>query len=83
MEKVTSLLWIGLIIAMVIFIFIVVGNTIRNERGRKSFRSVMKPGDDVKVPTIDYVIGEILEVNEDDVKVVIKVHKSMVYPNKK
>jgi preprotein translocase YajC subunit len=83
MEKVTSLLWIGLIIAMVIFIFIVVRNTIRSERGRKKFNDIMKPGDEVKVPTVDYVIGEILEVNGDEVKVVIKVSKSIVYPNKK
>jgi preprotein translocase subunit YajC len=83
METTTSLLWIGLIIALFIFIFIVTRNTIRSERGRKSFKNVMKPGDEVKVPTVDYVIGEILEVNGDEVKVVIKVSKSIVYPNKK
>jgi|LauGreDrversion4_2_1035121.scaffolds.fasta_scaffold1448756_2 preprotein translocase YajC subunit len=83
METITSLLWTSLIIAMVVFTYIVIRNTIRSERSRKSFRNVMKPGDEVKVPTIDYFIGEILEVNDDEVKVVVKVNKSMIYPNTK
>ena len=40
----------------------------------------MKIGDKVYVPAIDFVTGEILEINGDEIKVVIKSDKSRVYP---
>jgi preprotein translocase subunit YajC len=76
----TIALFVLIILVLSIFILI---KLIKNERDRKKFNDIMKPGDEVKVPTIDYVIGEILEINDDEVKVVIKVNKSIVYPNKK
>jgi preprotein translocase subunit YajC len=76
----TILVILGTILVLSIFILI---KLIKNERDRKKFNDIMKPGDEVKVPTVDYIIGEILEVNGDEVKVVIKVPKSIVYPNKK
>jgi preprotein translocase subunit YajC len=76
----TILVILGTILVLSIFFLI---KLIKNERDRKKFNDIMKPGDEVKVPTIDYVIGEILEINDDEVKVVIKVNKSIVYPNKK
>jgi preprotein translocase subunit YajC len=76
----TILVILGTILVLSIFFLI---KLIKNERDRKKFNDIMKPGDEVKVPTVDYIIGEILEVNGDEVKVVIKVPKSIVYPNKK
>lgn len=76
----TIALFVLIILVLSIFFLI---KLIKNERDRKKFNDIMKPGDEVKVPTVDYVIGEILEVNGDEVKVVIKVPKSIVYPNKK
>ena len=76
----TIALFVLIILVLSIFFLI---KLIKNERDREKFNDIMKPGDEVKVPTVDYVIGEILEVNGDEVKVVIKVPKSIVYPNKK
>ena len=76
----TIALFVLIILVLSIFFLI---KLIKNERDRKKFNDIMKPGDEVKVPTVDYIIGEILEVNGDEVKVVIKVNKSIVYPNKK
>lgn len=76
----TIALFVLIILVLSIFFLI---KLIKNERDRKKFNDIMKPGDEVKVPTVDYIIGEILEVNGDEVKVVIKVPKSIVYPNKK
>jgi preprotein translocase subunit YajC len=75
---VTSILLVGL---MIFIVFKIVKNTILSERSRKNFSSSMKTGDKVRVPiSSDIVSGEILEVVDDTVKVVVSVSKSNVYP---
>lgn len=57
-------------------------NTIKAERKRKKFTSVMKEGDKVYFPVMSgSVNAEVLEINDDMVKVVVSVRKSRVYPN--
>ena len=81
MEKITIIGWSLVIITMIVFTYIVIRNTIKNERNRKSFSNIMKIGDSVYVPVGDSLInGEILEINGDEVKVIVKVTKSRVYP---
>ena len=56
--------------------------TLQNEKKRKQFTPTMKQGDKVYFPVESgSVNGEILEVTEDKVKMIIEVHKSRVYPN--
>jgi preprotein translocase subunit YajC len=67
---------------MVYFIIRVIYNTIKAERKRKLFIPGMKSGDKVYFPVASgSVNGEVLEVSGDDVKVVVTVSKSRVYPN--
>lgn len=80
METAATIGWIIIIILMVFFICFIIINTIRAEKRRKSFSSVMKPGDKVTVPVTDRYEGEVLEVNGDEVKIIVTAHKSRVYP---
>lgn len=80
METTATIGWIIIIILMVFFICFIIINTIRAEKRRKSFSSVMKPGDKVTVPVTDRYEGEVLEVNGDEVKIIVTAHKSRVYP---
>jgi preprotein translocase subunit YajC len=67
---------------MTVFIIKVIYNTIKAERKKKLFTSEMKSGDKVYFPVASGSInGEILDVNGDDVKIVVTVSKSRVYPN--
>ena len=75
-----NLLWLVLVVGLVTLATLVITKTIRSERKRKAFLTVMKIGDKVYVPAIDFVTGEILEINGDEIKVVIKADKSRVYP---
>jgi preprotein translocase subunit YajC len=78
-----SLGWSLLLAIMVYFIIRVVCNTIKTERKRKVFKLEMKSGDKAYFPVASGgVYGEILEVNEDDVKIVVTIPKSRVYPDK-
>lgn len=64
------------------FIVYAVYRTLQNEKKRKQYTPTMKQGDKVYTPVMSgSVNGEILEVTEDKVKMVIEVHKSRVYPN--
>ncbi len=67
METITNIGWVISIIVMVFFTIKVIINTIRAEKRRKSFLSVMKPGDKVTVPVVDAYEGEVLEINGDEV----------------
>ena len=80
METTATIGWIIIIILMVFFICFIIINTIRAEKKRKSFSSVMKPGDKVTVSVMDRYEGEVLEVNGDEVKIIVTAHKSRVYP---
>ena len=81
METVATIGWITIIILMIFFTIKVIINTFSAEKRRKSFSSVMKPGDKVTVPVMDRYEGEVLEVNGDQVKIVVTAHKSRVYPS--
>jgi len=80
METITNIGWMILITSPLLFTIKVIINTIRAEKRRKSFSSVMKPGDKVTVPVTDRYEGEVLEVNVDEVKIIVTAHKSRVYP---
>jgi preprotein translocase subunit YajC len=74
--------WVLLLVFMTVFIIKVIYNTIKAERKKKLFTSEMKSGDKVYFPVDSGSInGEILDVNGDDVKIVVTVSKSRVYPN--
>ena len=82
METFTLVGWVLLLITMVAFIIKVVYNTIKSERKRKLFTTEMKPGDKAYFPVASgSVRGEILDVNGDNVKIVVTVPKSRIYPN--
>ena len=82
LETFTLVGWVLLLITMVAFIIKVVYNTIKSERKRKLFTTEMKTGDKVYFPVASgSVRGEILDVNGDNVKIVVTVPKSRVYPN--
>lgn len=79
----TSLGWSLFLALMVYFIIRVVCNTIKAERQRKIFKLEMKLGDKAYFPVASGgVHGEIFEINGYDVKIVVTVPKSRVYPDK-
>ena len=73
------------LIAFAIFMVVrILTKTIRNERNRRAFASTMKPGDLVKVPVLDdHYVGEVFEVNGDEVKIIVTASKNRVYPKSK
>ena len=75
-----NILWSILVLGMIVLATLIIVKTIRSERKRKAYLTVMKVGDKVYVPAVDYVIGEVLEINDDGIKVVIKADKTRVYP---
>lgn len=80
METITSVGWIVLLIFMSFMAVRIIVNIVRNERNRKEFYKVIKPGDSVTVPVInDEYSGEVLEVNDDEVKIVVTAPKNRVY----
>ena len=82
LETITLVGWVLLLVFMTVFIIKVIYNTIKAERKKKLFTSEMKSGDKVYFPVASGSInGEILDVNGDDVKIVVTVSKSRVYPN--
>jgi len=82
LETINTIGWSLLGVFMVVFIIKVVYNTIKAERKRKLFTTEMKTGDKVYFPVASgSVRGEILDVNGDNVKIVVTVPKSSVYPN--
>lgn len=81
LEAIAIIGWSLLIISMIVFIIKVVYNTIKSEKERKKFLPEMKQGDNVYFPVASGSIpGEILEVNGDEVKIVVTVSRSRVYP---
>lgn len=78
----TNLIILILFLSCLVFISYVIYRTLQTEKKRKQYTSEMKSGDKIYFPVASGgVTGEILEVNDDDVKVVITVSKSRVYPN--
>lgn len=78
----TGLMLLLLIAFLVSFFIFLIYKTLQNEKKRKQYTPTMKQGDKVYFPVASgSVNGEILEVTEDKVKMVIEVHKSRVYPN--
>jgi sRNA-binding carbon storage regulator CsrA len=58
----------------------IIVSVILNERRRKAYSKVIKPGDQVRVPVInDQYQGEVLEVNGDEVKIIVTAPKNRVY----
>lgn len=58
----------------------IIVSVILNERRRKAYAKVIKPGDQVRVPVInDQYQGEVLEVNGDEVKIIVTAPKNRVY----
>ena len=82
MEQVTAigLVLIGLVTYLILMVIVFIINAIRNENKRKDYSSVMKEGDEVYIHVRDYVDGEVIEVNGDDVKILVRTNKSKVYP---
>lgn len=82
MGQVTAIgLVLGLsVLVMVMLVIVFIINAIRNENKRKDYSSVMKEGDEVYIHVCDYVDGEVIEVNGDDVKILVRTNKSKVYP---
>ncbi len=83
METIATIGWIVLLLFMSFMTVRIIVNTVRNERKRKDFSKVIKPGDQVIVPVMDRYIGEVLEVNDDEVKIVVTAPKNRVYQNQK
>ena len=82
-EKVTIIGWALLILLITYWTIKIIVNTIRNERARKTFSPNMKEGDDVYFSiATNSVNGEVLEVDGDNVKIIVTVSRSSVYPNK-
>jgi len=72
------LLLLGFLVSFVIF---AAYRTLQTEKKRKQYKPTMKQGDNVYFPVASgSVSGEILEVTEDKVKMIIEVSKSRVYP---
>ena len=81
-ETIAVIGWSLVIISMLAFIIKVAYNIIKIERKKKLFTPAMKSGDKVYFPVASgSVRGEILNVNDDEVKIVVTVSKSRVYPN--
>mgnify|MGYP000851617044 CR=1 FL=1 len=50
----------------------------------KDYFKIIKPGDQVRVPVLnDQYSGEVLEVNDDEVKILVTAPKNRVYQNNK
>ena len=82
-EKVTVIGWSLLILLITYWTIKIIVNTIKNERARKTFSPNMKSGDNVNFSIAsNSVNGEILEVDGDNVKIIVTVSRSSVYPNK-
>lgn len=82
LETITLVGWVLFLVFMTVFIIKVIYNTIKIERKKKLFTAVMKQGDKVYFSVTNGDMNvEILDVNGDDVKVVITLHKSRLYPN--
>jgi preprotein translocase subunit YajC len=82
LETINTIGWLLLLTFMSFFVIKVIYNTIKAERKRKLFIPGMKSGDKVYFSVASgNVNGEVLEVNGDDVKVVITLNKSRLYPN--
>lgn len=78
----TGLMLLLLIVFLVSFFIFLIYKTLQNENKRKQYTPTMKQGDKVYFTVASgSVNGEILEVTEDKVKMIIEVHKSRVYPN--
>jgi preprotein translocase subunit YajC len=82
METIATIGWLLLLSLMIFMSIYIIVKTIKTERNRKIFIPTMKPGDKVTVPVMDRYIGEVLEVGDDEVKIVVTAPKSRVYPKK-
>jgi preprotein translocase subunit YajC len=72
-----------LTIVCLIGLFWITFNVIRNEKRRMRYTLKMKIGDEVYKPiTSGGITGEVLDINGDEVKIVITVNKSDLYPVK-
>lgn len=78
----TNLILLLLVVFLCSFIIFLIYRTLQTEKKRKQYTPTMKQGDKVYFTVASgSVNGEILEVTEDKVKMIIEVHKSRVYPN--
>jgi preprotein translocase subunit YajC len=78
----TNLILLVLVLFLVSFIIYVIYRTYKAEQKRKAYNPTMGQGDKVCTPVMSgNVRGEILEVNEDKVKMIIEVPRSRVYPD--
>jgi preprotein translocase subunit YajC len=83
-NTIAGIVLILLIIVCLVGLFWITFNVIRNEKRRMRYTSKMKIGDEVYKPiTSGGITGEVLEINGDEVKMVITVNKSGLYPVKK
>lgn len=83
LETITTIGWIALLIFISFMTVRIIVNTVRTERKRKAYAPNIKPGDQVIVPVMDRYVGEVLEVNDDEVKIVVTAPKHRVYQNQK
>ena len=81
LETIAVIGWSLVIISMLAFIIKVAYNTIKSEKERKKFLPEMKQGDSIYFPVASGSIpAEILVVYGDEVKVIVTISKSRIYP---
>ena len=80
MEKITIIGWVILLAFILIFTTRFVIKLIKTERKRKTFISTLKKGDKVIVPCSSGYYGEVIEINDDEVKIVVKAPRNVIYP---
>lgn len=80
MKTITLIGWVVLLLFMSFMIIRIIVNTVRNERKRKAYSKIIRPGDQVTVPVMERYSGEVLEVNGDEVKIIVTAPKIRVYP---
>lgn len=80
-ENYNVLALVMLALSMFCGIVYIITKLIKSEKSRKDFGKSMKVGDSAYTPTASNgVIGEIVEINNEEVKILITVPKSRVYP---
>lgn len=75
-------IFISIIIILGVFVIYALYKTFQIEKRREEFSPNMKKGDKIHIPvgSVD-IKGEILEINQDRVKIITEFDKSRVYPN--
>ncbi len=85
--------WISIILLFFVFLYIIwysismIKNNIKEKKGWKIFQSTIEVGDRIyyysqSMDVTGEVHGEVIKVGKDEVSIVIKVPKKILYPDK-